>query len=591
MRFQVLSKVFLGLLAVGLASGGVRAEDGPYFEPKVRLSFNTLYDYPDLVEAMRSLVNAHPEVLSMASLGKSHEGRDLWCVTINDPETGPDTSKTAFYCDGNVHGNEVQAAEACLYLIWYVAENRDRLDSIKELLEDRCFYVVPTINPDGRAWWFQEPNTPHSSRSGKAPVDDDLDGLEDEDGYDDLNGDGQITMMRRRSPDGRYRLSAADPRALVPIGPDEELPEVRYEMLGFEGLDNDGDGRVNEDPPGYYDMNRNWPADWQPAHIQRGAGPYPLCWPETRAVAEFLFDHPNVAGVQSYHNAGGMILRGPGHPSRRSEYPDADERLARAIGEVGARILPYYRNWIIHEDLYPVHGGFVTWTYEHLGIFSYTNELWSNTQLLGDSEPSGSDSERSGRARGQEAQLFANDRLMLGAQFVQWGEFDHPTYGPIEIGGFVKRSGRVPPPFMLEELCHRNTAFVLYHADQMPRTRWRGVEVEPLGAGTYQVTAAVENDRLLPTRSAQARRRDLGLPDRLAIAGDELEVLGGGVLTDPDNDRVELEEETPDRIDLPDGVPGRSIVRVRWFVRGAGEATVRFQSEKGCSLDHVVILE
>jgi hypothetical protein len=64
---------------------------------------------------------------------------------------------------------------------------------------------------------------------------------------------------------------------------------------------------VNEDGAGGYDMNRNWPADWQPEWIQGGAGPYPLNWPETRAIGDFLLAHPNVAALQSYHNAGGMM--------------------------------------------------------------------------------------------------------------------------------------------------------------------------------------------------------------------------------------------------------------------------------------------
>ncbi len=116
---------------------------------------------------------------------------------------------------------------------------------------------------------------------------------------------------------------------LVPVKPGEP---GEYDLLGMEGIDNDGDGRINEDPPGGYDMNRNWPADWQPDHIQHGAGDYPLCWPETRAVAEFLLAHPNVAGVQAFHNAAGMILRGPGHSSRQGEYPRGDDRVADEIG-------------------------------------------------------------------------------------------------------------------------------------------------------------------------------------------------------------------------------------------------------------------
>ena len=575
-HLALIAPLFLAL------PSAINADDA-YFEPEVRLPFNKLYDTEELAEAMRALAEGHPELLTLKSLGKSVEGRDLWCLVVTNSETGDDTEKPAFYCEGNVHGNEVQAAEACLYLAWFLAENHGRLDKITRMLDERAFYIVPTVNPDGRAWWFHGPNTTNSSRSGKSPVDDDLDGLKDEDGYDDLDGDGQITLMRRKSPDGGFVLSPSDPRNLDRIRPGQEIRGDRYELLGSEGLDNDGDGELNEDPPGYYDMNRNWPADWQPAHIQNGAGPYPLCWPETQAVAAFILDHPNIAGVQSFHNAAGMILRGPAHPSRDDQYPREDDQIAEAIGAVGTRLLPFYRNYVIYKDLYAVRGGFVNWTYEHLGIFSYTNELWNNAQLLGASTAVDTN--------GDDADLFANDRLMLGANFVDWHPFNHPTFGPIEIGGFIKQSQRVPPPFLLEELCHRNAAFVLYHADQMPLVRWSDVAVEPLGDDLFQVTAAVENTRIIPTRSAQARRRNIGLPDRFTIAGDDLNVLGGGLLLNPDTNRVDPAEHRPERLELPDGVSGRSIARVRWFVRGTGAATVRFEAEKGGTLERNVSLE
>ena len=238
------------------------------------------------------------------------------------------------YVDGNIHGNEVQGAEAALYLIWYLTENRDRVEFLRRLTDEKVFYIVPTINPDGRAYWFDAPNTAHSSRSGKSPLDDDRDGQVDEDGFDDLNGDGQISQMRRKDPNGQFTISPEDHRLLVSIKPGEEVQGDRYELLGLEGLDNDGDGRINEDPPGGYDLNRNWPADWQPESVQPGAGDYPLCWPETRAVAQFLRDHPNVAGVQAFHNAAGMILRGPGHPHVKTSIR---LRMSRLQGDWSSR--------------------------------------------------------------------------------------------------------------------------------------------------------------------------------------------------------------------------------------------------------------
>jgi hypothetical protein len=567
----------------------VRAADPLYPPPKVPLAFDRLYDYPELVKALEALVKAHPDLLTMTSLGKSTEGRDLWCVTINNAKTGADRTKPAMYVDGNIHGNEVQAAEACLYLIWYLTENHSRNPTLTKLVDERVFYIVPTVNPDGRAAWFNQPNTTHSQRGGKSPRDDDRDGLADEDGYDDLNGDGQVTQMRRKDPHGRWKVSASDPRLLVPAKPDEE---GQYELLGLEGIDNDGDGQVNEDPPGNYDLNRNWPADWQPAHVQPGAGDYPLCWPETRAVAAFVLDHPNIAGVQAFHNAAGMILRGPGHPSRQPQYGPDDERIAEAIGAEGAKMIPFYRSLVIHRDLYQVRGGFIGWTYEHLGIFSFTNELWNNEQLLGRPDPSGPPS--LARATGgalEEEQLFANDRLLFGAGFVPWTPVKHPLYGDIEVGGFVKQAQRVPPPFLIEELCHRNAAFVLYHADQMPRIVWDEVAVEPLGSGTFAVAAAVRNTRSIPSVSGQAARRRIGLPDVLSLSGEGLDMVAGGIVTNRDTDEVQPVERNPGRILLEDGVRGEATVRVRWFVRGRGEATVRFVSQKGGTLTKVVTLK
>jgi hypothetical protein len=307
-------------------------------------------------------------------------------------------------------------------------------------------------------------------------------------------------------------------------------------------------------------------------------------------VALFLREHPNVAGVQAFHNAAGMILRGPGHPSRQAEYPAEDEEVAGEIGRVGARMLPFYRSLVIHRDLYNVHGGFIGWTYEHLGIFSFTNELWNNDQLLGRSDPVGGGQTlaRAVGATDQAEQLFAGDRLLFGAPFVPWTRIKHPLYGDIEVGGFVKQSQRVPPSFLIEELCHRNAAFVVYHADQMPRLEWDEVKVEAMGnpaePSAFAVTASVKNTRSIPTRARQAANRKLGLPDLFEISGPGLTVAGGGILIDRDTGELELVEDRPERIPVESGIRGGEVVRVRWFVRGEGDLTVSFTAQKGGSL-------
>ncbi len=575
-------------IAVALSAAQAYAADTKVTPPpKVSIAFNRLYDYPELVEQLKALVAAHPDLLTMKSIGKSIEGRDMWCVTINNSKTGSDRSKPAMYVDGNIHGNEVQAAETCLYLIWYLTENYGRVETITKLVDERVFYVIPTVNPDGRAWWFTGPNTTNSSRSGKSPIDDDRDGVADEDGYEDLNGDGQITQMRRKIKGGRFKLSPTDPRIMIAVTKPEE--EGDYELLGSEGIDNDGDGQINEDGPGGYDMNRNWPADWQPEHVQFGAGDYPLCWPETRCIADFIRDHTNIAGVQAFHNAAGMILRGPGHPSRQADYPAGDDRIHDEIGKVGEKMLPFYRNFVTYKDLYGVHGGFIGWTYEHLGIFSFTNELWNNEQLLGRSATTGTTLERAIGGGEQDDQLFASDRLLFGSNYRPWKPFKHPFYGDIEIGGFVKETQRVPPMFMLEDLCHRNAAFVMYHADQMPKLIWDDVTVAKLNPGLFTVTASVKNIRSIPSVAQQAANRRIGLPDTITIHGDNLKVLAGGPLANRDTGEIDAAEFEPATLRLNSGVGGGSTVRVRWIIQGKGPAHVRYHSQKGGSLEKAVL--
>lgn len=57
-------------------------------------------------------------------------------------------------------------------------------------------------------------------------------------------------------------------RRMIRVEPGEKR---EFEILGMEGIDNDGDGLLNEDGPGGYDSNRDWGFNWEPNYIQSGA--------------------------------------------------------------------------------------------------------------------------------------------------------------------------------------------------------------------------------------------------------------------------------------------------------------------------------
>ena len=90
---------------------------------KVHLDFNRWHDVAELIADLKTLEKAWPKFLKYSSIGKTFDGRDILLMTINNPDTGPELSKAAMYIEANVHGNEIQGGEICLYTIWYLMEN------------------------------------------------------------------------------------------------------------------------------------------------------------------------------------------------------------------------------------------------------------------------------------------------------------------------------------------------------------------------------------------------------------------------------------------------------------------------------------
>ncbi len=573
------------LTTVVTAPSWVHAQSGSDPEHRVTIDFNRWHDYDEIKEDLLRLEDAYPRFLKYESVGTSYGGRDMMLMTINNPETGPEMSKAAMFIDANMHGNEIQGGEVCLYTIWYLMENYGRIEKVTQLVDERVFYIMPVVNPDGRDHFMDE--TGSGARTGHVPVDSDNDGLFDEDGPNDLNGNGTIEQIRKYVPgEGNLRISHLDPRIMEPVPAGERGDWI---MLGQEGLDDDGDGRVNEDPVGGYDPNRNWGSDWQPNYIQGGAMDYPFQLPESRAENDFLMAHPNIAGVQSYHNTGGMILRGPG-ANWYGEYSATDLAAYDELGRTGARMLPYYRYIVLWDSLYTVHGGFIDWTNDGLGIISFSNELWARGQYFNSPDLQRQQQDPGSPISRARASYFFDDHLEMGDQYIEWAEFEHPQFGTVELGGWKKTYGRLPPRFMNEELAHRNAAFTLYQADQMPLMRMGDATVERVSGDVYRVRLDLINNKVAPTITARAARNNVVPPDLLTVEG--ATVISAGWVPNkfmPGPSRM-IDQNDQARILIRNGHPGRTTRTVEYLLRGSGAATIRYASVKGGMVETRVTL-
>ncbi len=562
--------------------GGLTAQDqmtggGSDPEHRLDLTWDRWLDHAELGERMELMAETWPKFLTFGSLGDSYGGRELWIMTINNPDTGPAEDKAAMWIDANIHGNEIQGAEVSLYTVWYLMENYDRIPDVKRMVDERVFYIAPSINPDGRDYFMHGAGS--GARTGHVPVDSDGDGLFDEDPPNDLNGNGVIEQIRKYVPgEGTHQLDPSDDRFLIPVGPGEVGDWVQ---LGSEGIDDDGDGRVNEDPIGGYDPNRNWGSDWQPNYVQGGSMNYPFELPESRAVNDFMMARPHIAGVQSYHNTGGMLLRGPG-AAWQGTYPADDIRVYDELGEQGERMLPYYNYYVIWRGLYTVHGGSIDWQNDGLGIVGFSNELWNGGQYFNSPLLQEQQRDPDSPISGQRGRYFFDDFLEFGDQFVDWAPFDHPVYGEVEMGGWKKMSGRVNPRFMSMELFHRNMAFTLWHADQMPLMSMGDATVERVSGDVWRVRIPIANERLIPTITVRARQNHVVRPDLITVDGD-IDVITAGWVQNPHApgplDRIDQAEL--DRIMVRSGHPGRTTRILEYLVSGSGSFTVEYDSVKG----------
>lgn len=543
----------------------ILAAAGSPSNPKVPISWNRYHDNTALLELYKKMVAAHPDLVSLNSIGKSVEGNDIWALTISDKKSGGNVDeKPAAYVDGGIHANEVQTVEFALYIGWYATEMHAAGNAFfKDLLREKTFYIVPSINPDSRDAFIHGANTQHSSRTGRKPVDNDRDGLVDEDDFDDLNGDGHISQMRRKSPYGRYVISPNNPNMLVLAG---EGQQGEYEILGYEGLDNDGDGLVNEDGVGGYDPNRDWGWNWQPNYVQNGAYKYPFSLPENRAVGDFIMSHRNIAAGQSFHNYGGLILRGPGAADDEANFRGPDIAVYDALGKKGELLIPGYKYIVTYKELYSVYGGQFDWMHATRGIFALSNELWMANYYFQQADG------------GQKEQYDFDQFLMFGDGFLDWTPYDHPQYGAIEIGGFKKNYGRMHPGFLLEADAHRNASFVLYHAYQTPQLEVADIHVKEVGSGLKEVTAVVKNNRIIPTHSSLDVANKIEVPDVISLQGGK--VLAGMIVENADFGVTKEQKLNPSQLKVST-IPGNGIVTVRWIVKGGSDFTVSVDSKKG----------
>lgn len=258
-------------------------------------------NYDGLTQSVKALADKHQDLVRLESFGKSAEGRDLWVLTIAGKGAVPVAQRQALLIAANLEGDHLVGSSLALATAEYLVTNYSSDDEVKGSIDQYVYYIIPRINPDGAETLFAPVKS--GRKTNTSAFDADNDGRLDEDGPEDLNNDGQITVFRVKDDNGLYRIDPEEPMLLKKA--DAAKGERGEYALYPEGIDNDQDGFINEDPAGGTDLNRNFMHAYP--YYKENAGRHMVSEPETRAMMEWMLAHRNVAIVLTYGESDNLI--------------------------------------------------------------------------------------------------------------------------------------------------------------------------------------------------------------------------------------------------------------------------------------------
>lgn len=458
--------------------------------------------HAELTARLLRWAHDHPDVMTLASAGRSHEGRELWLATLTDGATGAAIDKPAVFVDANIHGCELAGSTAALDLIEQLLTRRGEDERVARALTDCAFYIMPRVNPDAAELAFATParfvrESLHQIAGGPAG------GLREQ----DVDGDGRVLTMRVPDPAGAWMRSPRDPRLLVERAPDDLGRDGPYYRLMAEGLIDGGDARTIGPPTPAIDLNRNFPAGWA-SRADGSSGPTPASEPEVRAVLDALVARPNVIASISYHTHGGLHLR-PFATRPDDALPRADLLAYRRIGEAATAITGYPAASIFHDFTPPgspaMNGLSQEWLHESRGALAWTTELWNPLRDAGIETENMLAWNHSHPVEDDLALLRWSDERFGGRAYVDWYPFDHPQLGPVELGGWDwMHFWMNPPPELLHDEVAPHADFALLLALIAPRLEFRDLLLEPLDGDAHRISVLLCNTGWLPSNVTQA---------------------------------------------------------------------------------------
>jgi Zinc carboxypeptidase len=448
-------------------------------------------NHTQLSQRLKNLENANSGIVKLQSLTKTAGGKDLWVLEIG---SGDRALHPAVAVIGGVEGSHLLGQELALGFAEKLLAN-SKNDSVKNLLATTAFYVFPGVSPDAAEQYFDKLKYERSSNT--SPTDDDRDGKVNEDPFEDLNNDGQITWVRIEDASGKWKTHPADPRVMVQANL-EKGEKGKYTLIS-EGTDNDKDGKFNEDGEGGVHFNKSLTFD--PPYFTPGAGEGPVTELENRALLDYLFERFNVFAVVTFGPANNLSdlwkfdrTKNAGRVPMGILENDADQN--KLAGEL-------YKKAVTLKDApvaAPQKGDFAQWAYFHYGRQSFSTPGWWAPKFEIPKDTAQAKKYKANDDKNTDVDFLRWADKENADVFVNWAKINHPDFAGknAEAGGFKPFVKSNPPYKLVDKLTEEHTRFVASLASKKPEVDLINLKTEPLDNGVSRITVTIQNKGLFP---------------------------------------------------------------------------------------------
>jgi hypothetical protein len=525
---------------------------------------NQYHNFMAMTRKIDEISREYPSLCSVRSLVKTSGGKDIWVLTIG---TGNKDNKPGIAVFGGIEGSHLLGKELALGFAVSLL-NESASQKIKDLLDKVTFYVIPDVSPDATEQFFSD--LKYERNVNSRSTDDDKDFVYDEDPYEDLNKDGLITLIRIKDPSGKYLESDEDKRIMTEA--DLTKGQSGSFLVLSEGIDNDKDGSFNEDGTGGVDFNRNFTYNYEEYGLNSGL--YPVSEPETKAVADFLYDRFNIYAVFSFgpqdnlgqpmksseKQASAPASSGQGQGTRQRTGPGMGRR--QGLDQEYRRITSVMRsdetiNKLVSDKYHEITGAkgapvtkngggnFMEWAYFHYGRYSFSTPAWWFPAEKGKSS--------------EAAFLKFAEKNRINNVFLPWTEINHPDFPGMktEIGGIKPFAMINPPADTLGDLISKNYMFITSVASMHPELEFLDIRTENVGENIFRLSLKLHNKGIFSTCAEIGENNIWTRIMRISLEPRK----GQSLLSDQKVQRV-------------DPLEGNESAEFSWLINGKGEVKI-----------------